>query len=40
MQEPDEDFTRLARRYGRRRARRVWELSRRATRDFISTFGA
>jgi glycine/D-amino acid oxidase-like deaminating enzyme len=37
MQEPDEDFTRLARRYGRRRARRVWELSRRATRNFITT---
>jgi glycine/D-amino acid oxidase-like deaminating enzyme len=37
MQEPDEDFTRLARRYGRRRARRVWELSRRATREFIAT---
>jgi glycine/D-amino acid oxidase-like deaminating enzyme len=37
MQEPDEDFTHLARRYGRLRARRVWELSRRATRDFIRT---
>jgi glycine/D-amino acid oxidase-like deaminating enzyme len=37
MQEPDEDFTRLARRYGRRRARRIWELSRRATREFIRT---
>jgi glycine/D-amino acid oxidase-like deaminating enzyme len=37
MQEPDEDFNRLARRYGRRPARRIWELSRRATRDFIST---
>jgi hypothetical protein len=37
MQEPDDDFTRLARRYGRRRARGIWELSRRATRHFIST---
>src|SRR6266850_2409120 len=37
MQEPDEDFTHLARRYGRRRARRVWELSRRATHEFIAT---
>ena len=37
MQEPDEDFTRLARRYGERRTRRVWELCRLATRDFIRT---
>ena len=37
MQEPDEDFTRLAHRYGRRRAQRIWELSRRATREFIRT---
>jgi hypothetical protein len=35
MQEPDEDFAALARRYGRRRAGRIWELSRTATRRFV-----
>jgi glycine/D-amino acid oxidase-like deaminating enzyme len=35
MQEPDEDFVRLARRYGGRRAKRIWQLSREATRDFV-----
>lgn len=35
MQEPDEDFAALARRYGMKRARRIWELSRIATREFI-----
>jgi glycine/D-amino acid oxidase-like deaminating enzyme len=35
MQEPDEDFERLARRYGGRRAKRVWQLSQQATRDFV-----
>src|SRR5258708_29322732 len=37
MQEPDEDFTRLARRYGERRTRRIWEVSRLATQDLIRT---
>ena len=37
MQEPDEDLARLARRYGVARARRVWELSRGATRHFVDT---
>src|SRR5207247_6657519 len=37
MQEPDKDFQELAARYGRRAARRIWQLSRRATRDFIHT---
>jgi glycine/D-amino acid oxidase-like deaminating enzyme len=37
MQEPDEDLTHLARRYGAARARRVWELSRAATRSFVET---
>src|ERR1043166_216548 len=37
MQEPDSDFIDLARRYESRRARRIWELSRRATLDFIAT---
>jgi glycine/D-amino acid oxidase-like deaminating enzyme len=35
MQEPDEDFVRLARRYGGRRAKRIWQLSQQATRDFV-----
>jgi glycine/D-amino acid oxidase-like deaminating enzyme len=35
MQEPDEDYTGLANRYGEKRARRIWELSRTATRDFV-----
>ena len=37
MQEPDEDLAHLARRYGVARARRVWELSRGATRHFVDT---
>jgi glycine/D-amino acid oxidase-like deaminating enzyme len=37
MQEPDEDFTALARRYGQLRARRIWELSREATHELIAT---
>jgi glycine/D-amino acid oxidase-like deaminating enzyme len=37
MQEPDEDFTDLARRYGRARARRIWDLSRQATHEFTAT---
>jgi glycine/D-amino acid oxidase-like deaminating enzyme len=35
MQEPDEDFQLLAGRYGRRRAKRIWQLSQQATRDFV-----
>jgi glycine/D-amino acid oxidase-like deaminating enzyme len=35
MQEPDDDFGDLARRYGRARARRIWQLSRAATREFV-----
>ena len=37
MQEPDEDFSVLDRLYGRARARRIWQLSRQATRDFTGT---
>src|ERR1700704_4805469 len=37
MQEPDEDFTGLARRYGRSRARRIWQLSQEATHEFVRT---
>ena len=37
MQEPDCDFGQLARRYGTRRARRVWQLSQAATREFVRT---
>ena len=37
MQEPDEDLSALIRRYGRARARRIWELSLESTRDFVST---
>jgi glycine/D-amino acid oxidase-like deaminating enzyme len=37
MQEPDEDFTELSRRYDRARARRIWELSRDATHEFVAT---
>ena len=37
MQEPDEDFSELTKRYGRARARRVWQLSLEATREFIDT---
>ena len=40
MQEPDTDFAELARRYGQVNARRVWRLSRAATRDFIDTLEA
>lgn len=35
MQEPDEDFTVLSRRYGTSRARRIWQLSREATRELV-----
>jgi glycine/D-amino acid oxidase-like deaminating enzyme len=35
MQEPDEDFRMLSRQYGTRRAQRIWELSREATREFV-----
>jgi glycine/D-amino acid oxidase-like deaminating enzyme len=35
MQEPDEDYASLAARYGDARTRRIWELSRSATREFI-----
>ena len=37
MQEPDEDLAELVRRYGRRRAHRIWQLSLDATKDFIAT---
>src|SRR6185295_20352007 len=37
MQEPDEDFSVLSRRYGRARARRIWELSRDSTRELVQT---
>ena len=37
MQEPDEDLAELTRRYGRRRAHRVWQLTLAATQDFIAT---
>jgi glycine/D-amino acid oxidase-like deaminating enzyme len=37
MQEPDEDFSRLAERYGKERTRRMWQLSRNATSDFVRT---
>jgi glycine/D-amino acid oxidase-like deaminating enzyme len=37
MQEPDEDFSELRARYGARPTRRIWELSRLATRDFVRT---
>ena len=39
MQEPDEDLDALSRRYGRKRARRIWQLSREATRDMVATLG-
>jgi glycine/D-amino acid oxidase-like deaminating enzyme len=39
MQEPDEDFQELERRYGRAAATRIWELGRLATRDFVATLG-
>ena len=37
MQEPDEDLAVLTERYGRRRAQRIWQLSREATREFVET---
>lgn len=37
MQEPDEDLMGLERRYGRKRARRIWQLSQRAMSRFIET---
>lgn len=37
MQEPDEDFGVLMRRYGPSRARRIWQLSRIATQDLVDT---
>jgi len=37
MQEPDKDFHELAERFGSRAARRIWTLSREATREFIRT---
>jgi glycine/D-amino acid oxidase-like deaminating enzyme len=37
LQEPDLDLEALSKRYGPKRARRVWELSRDAARDFINT---
>jgi glycine/D-amino acid oxidase-like deaminating enzyme len=37
MQEPDKDFGELAARFGGRKARRVWQLSRAATHDFVRT---
>jgi glycine/D-amino acid oxidase-like deaminating enzyme len=35
MQEPDKDFGELAKRFGARKTRRIWELSRAATRDLV-----
>jgi glycine/D-amino acid oxidase-like deaminating enzyme len=35
MQEPDKDFEELAARFGKRKARRIWNLSRAATREFV-----
>src|SRR5471032_1517747 len=40
MQEPDEDLVDLTRRFGEEDARRIWRVSRRATRDFIRTLGS
>jgi glycine/D-amino acid oxidase-like deaminating enzyme len=37
MQEPDTDLAELSRRYGTARARRAWQLSLGATRDFVAT---
>ncbi len=37
LQEPDQGLTDLTRRYGARAARRIWELSRLASRDFVKT---
>lgn len=37
LQEPDHDLGDLSERYGSRRARRIWQISRDASRDFIDT---
>src|SRR5437016_5548858 len=37
MSEPDKDLGELAARYGHAAARRIWQLSRDATREFITT---
>jgi glycine/D-amino acid oxidase-like deaminating enzyme len=37
MQEPDEGLQELTKRYGATAARRIWELSRAATREFVAT---
>lgn len=37
LQEPDHDLAALSARYGASRARRIWQLSREAARDFIAT---
>jgi glycine/D-amino acid oxidase-like deaminating enzyme len=37
MQEPDEDLSRLTKRYGRSRAHRIWQLSLAATQDLVAT---
>lgn len=37
MQEPDEDLAVLTKRYGRKRAQRIWQLSREATHEFVET---
>ena len=37
MQQPDNDFTELTERYGARRARHIWKLSRSSTRSLIQT---
>jgi glycine/D-amino acid oxidase-like deaminating enzyme len=39
MQEPDKDFSELADRHGARKAKRIWQLSRRATREAIDCLG-
>jgi glycine/D-amino acid oxidase-like deaminating enzyme len=39
MQETDEDYAGLADRYGEKRTRRIWELSRMATREFVGAIG-
>ena len=36
MQEPDEDFSNLQQRYGAADTRRIWQLSRAATREFVA----
>jgi glycine/D-amino acid oxidase-like deaminating enzyme len=40
MQEPDTDFAELALRYGSKKARRIWQLSRAATRECVQTLKA